>query len=309
MNWKVSSYVIVLFCMLVSCIQNQENKEEKDSQYLIQAEELLDYINSPKVKVIDFRKNEQYTKEHISGAINIWRTDIENLRYPYKGMMANKAKIENVFSTLGINNGDTLVVYDDRGSCDAARLWWVLQNHDYTSLKILDGGLQAWNDAGGTTTNKVEEYPPSEFKLPEQNFRLIAKKEEVLMGVNGNDDVVIIDTRSIDEYTGKRQKKGASKAGRIPNSKLIDWTEAIDYSGSKKLRSIEELKVIYSKLKVPKDHPIIVYCHTGVRSSHTTFVLKEILGYTNVKNYDGSWSEWSYYDRYPTEKDSTTTIP
>ena len=107
---------------------------------------------------------------------------------------------------------------------------------------------------------------------------------------------------------GKQQKTGAAKAGRIPNSVCIDWSLAIHYNDDKKIKSIEELEQVYSVLGISKSDPIIVYCHSGVRSAHTTFILTQLLGYKNVKNYDGSWTEWSHFNDLPTEQDSITTL-
>jgi len=102
--------------------------------------------------------------------------------------------------------------------------------------------------------------------------------------------------------------QGAERSGRIPQSHHIDWMGAIDKTNAHKFKSIDELKYIYAPLIAVKDTPVITYCHTGVRSAHTTFVLTQLLGYTNVKNYDGSWSEWSYYENLPIEKDSISTV-
>jgi len=121
-------------------------------------------------------------------------------------------------------------------------------------------------------------------------------------------NTLIVDTRSANEFSGKRQKLGANKGGRIKNSKMFDWSDAIQFSGNKKLKSVDELKVIYGPLNATVDDAIIVYCHSGVRSAHTTFVLTQLLGYKNVKNYDGSWTEWSHFDDLPFEQDSITSI-
>jgi thiosulfate/3-mercaptopyruvate sulfurtransferase len=119
---------------------------------------------------------------------------------------------------------------------------------------------------------------------------------------------LIVDSRSDDEFTGKRQKEGATKGGRIPNSKSIDWAKAVNYNGDKKLKSEVDLEKIYAELGASKNDTIIAYCHSGVRSAHTTFVLTQLLGYKNVKNYDGSWTEWSQFDDLPSVQDSITTI-
>ena len=107
----------------------------------------------------------------------------------------------------------------------------------------------------------------------------------------------LIDTRSASEYNGEFQKKGAFMAGMIPNSIQIDWAEAIDYNGDKRFKSLNELESVFTRNGIQKEDQIIVYCHSGVRSAHTTFVLTQLLNYTNVKNYDGSWIEWSYLNK------------
>ncbi len=318
MNWRIS-HILFLLLLIGSCRNRQEKNvpkttiEVKEAYYkhthLIEAETLLPITESTGLKLIDFRKREDYLENHIPNAINIWRKDIEDASFPYKGMMATKEEIEQLFSRLGIQNADTLVVYDDRGSCDATRLWWVLSNYNFESVKILNGGLDAWIAAGGMVTDSIDTIEPSNFTLPaESSMRFLIEREELQNALASEETLLILDTRTNEEYTGKRQKSGAIRAGRIPNSKLIDWSEAVDYHGTKKFRSYEELEALYGQLGASKEVPIITYCHTGVRSAHTTFVLSQLLGYKVVKNYDGSWTEWSYYKELPFEKDSITVI-
>ena len=126
--------------------------------------------------------------------------------------------------------------------------------------------------------------------------------------LSGDTPPLLIDTRSPDEYSGKRQKSGAATAGRIPNSHAINWTNCVNYNSDKKFKSVNQLRTIYQEIIPNKDTQIIAYCHTGVRSAHTIFVLKELLGYSHVKNYDGSWTEWSYFNDTPKAQDSITTI-
>lgn len=133
-------------------------------------------------------------------------------------------------------------------------------------------------------------------------------KEQMLSVIDNPDSTVILDTRSVNEYTGLRQKKGANSSGRIFGSKLIDWTGCVNYNGDKKFKGYEELKEIYTAVIPDIERPVITYCHSSVRSTHTTFVLTELLGYKNVKNYDGSWTKWSQFEKHPKEKDSITTI-
>lgn len=252
----------------------------------------------PTFKIVDFRKNEEYMKGHIAGALNIWRTDIEDTSYAYNGVMASPTQLEMLFTNLGISANDTLIIYDDNGLCDASRLWWILQNYGFTNVRMLQGGFSAWKTGGGEISIDTTIVSKAAFKFKnDPKMHLYASKEDVQAAINTK--AVILDTRSKDEFIGKTQKDGAYKAGRIPNSVLIDWAEAIDYNGDRKFKSIEELEAIYAKLNASKDDPIIVYCHSGVRSAHTSFVLTQLLGYKNVKNYDGSWTEWSYHKDLP----------
>jgi len=306
MNYRISVLLFMLFSL--SC-QKEKRKAVTtiENNYLIEATDLKAIINQKNIKVIDFRKKEFYAKEHIVGALNIWRTDIEDDSYPYKGIMAGTTQIETLFGALGINANDTIIVYDDNGLCEASRFWWILQNYNFKNIKLLHGGISDWKLINGQVNSEVPEFNASVFRLPENpKMQYYVSKEDVNAALNSN--VIVLDTRTIDEFSGKTQKKGASKAGRIPNSIHIDWSKAINHSGDKRMKMLEDLEIIYGKLNIEKNDPIILYCHSGVRSAHTTFVLTQLLGYKNVKNYDGSWAEWSYFNDLPFESDSITLI-
>lgn len=300
---------LVLLIGLISCQEEKmaKNKEvEWSSDYLIEVDELLVIAEKPNVKILDFRKAKFYLEEHITGALNVWRTDIEDTSYAYGGMMASKYQIEELFSELGIESNDTIVIYDDNGLCDSARLWWLLQNYSFTNVKLFHGGIRDWKLKNGSVSKAIPIVEETGFKLPKNSaMKYLVSKDEVLKYLTSN--TIILDTRTTDEYSGKQQKKGAFKGGRIPNSKLIDWSTSVDYNGNKKFKSLDELNAIYAQFG-SKEDTIIVYCHSGVRSAHTTFVLTQLLGYENVKNYDGSWIEWSYFDELPFEKDSLVTL-
>ncbi|MBL4905716.1 MAG: sulfurtransferase [Flavobacteriaceae bacterium] len=278
MNWRISLLLILI--VFTACEQEKKTPEptasiesdEPKSHYLIEANSLKKIAENPDIKIIDFRKFAIYKKEHIKNSLHIWRTDIESASYPYKGMMASKKQLESLFSRLGIKTSDTLVIYDNNGLVDAARLWWVLQNYNFTNVKLLHGGFSAWKSDNGDVTNARTVIKKSMFKLTKNpSLKYNITKEEVLLAIKNK--VVLLDTRTTDEFTGKRHKKGAAKGGRIPTSTLIDWAEAIDYSGSKKIKKISNLNRIYGGLTTSKKDQIIVYCHSGVRSAHTTLYL------------------------------------
>ena len=306
MSWKIS---IILYLLIISaCKHEKANDFEKvEATYLIEANELKGIAQQPNIKIIDFRKKEIYENEHIVGALNLWRTDIEDTSYPYSGIMASKTQIESLFGQLGITTDDTIIVYDDNGLCEASRLWWILQNYDFKNIKLLHGGISEWKSNNGQVTTQIPKVNTAVFKLTKHpKMQYYVSKEQVSDALNSN--VVILNTRTSEEFSGKRQKKGATKAGRIPNSIHIDWAETINYNGNKHLKSLKELEIIYSELNIKKNDSIIVYCHSGVRSAHTTFVLTQLLGYKHVKNYDGSWTEWSYFNDLPINGNNITLI-
>jgi thiosulfate/3-mercaptopyruvate sulfurtransferase len=306
MSWRINFLILVVFswaCQKETQVVIPNHNEGN----LIEAAELKAIINQPNIKLLDFRKKDEYDKGHINRALNIWRTDIEDSSYPYRGMMPSKSQIEDVFGHLGINSNDTIIVYDDNGMCEAARLWWVLQNYDFKNVRILNGGISAWTLNNGSLTTQKVKFKPSAFELSDNpSMAYHISKEELEQALKS--EVTIIDTRTLDEYTGKHRKNGAAKSGRIPESLHMDWAESINYNGDQRFKTIEEIKKKYRKLNIKKTDLIVLYCHTGVRSAHSTFVLTQLLGHQNVKNYDGSWVEWSYFNNLPFENDQVSLI-
>lgn len=273
---------------------------------LVEINELKDRRGETDVMIIDMRKPEYYVEGHIEGAVNIWRDQLEDATFPYGGMMASKDSIESLLGRLGISNGHRLVIYDDRGCPDAARLWWLLKFYNYEQVSLLNGGLEAWQAEGMKLSKEDVSYEPAEFKFPvTSNTDILIDKEGIMASLsNKNSKIILVDTRTTDEYKGSAKKKGANKAGRISGSVHVDWAEAINFKDHKKIKSADELRQIYYKYGITEKDTVVVYCHSGSRSALTTFVLTELLGYPNVMNYDGSWTEWSHFDHLPYEQDS-----
>ncbi len=272
---------------------------------LIEAEELLAGADRPYLRLVDFRRPQDFEKGHIPGAVPVWRTDIEDPDHPVPGMIAPRERLEALFSGLGLRSLDTLVVYDDHAACESARLWWVLQAYGFDRVRILNGGLKAWKQAGGELNTEHLPGPPTVFRLPENgSLKHWIGLDSVWAGL-GRSDRTLIDARTAAEYSGAKMTEGAARAGRIPGSIHTDWAAATYYNGDGKFRSIEELRKIYGYLPAEGDHLIIAYCHSGVRSAHTCFVLNELMGYPRVANFDGSWLEWSRRADLPAEMDSS----
>lgn len=312
MHWKTKRILpVLLFLLGCNHVPTQQPPEEilstHTSPYLIEADLLQKNLTSSHYKLLDFRKPSAYQQGHLPGALQIWRADLENPDYPYGGMMPAAAQVNELFRSMGIQNSDTLIIYDDNGLCDAARLWWILQYYDFTQVKLLNGGLTAWQQAGGVLTQDIPPPSVSSFTLtanPSKNYWV--SREAVQAANLAN--ITLLDTRSTEEHTGQQHKSGAMRAGRIPGSINIDWAHAINYHSDKKFKPLHELQTVYAALNSTAKDTIYVYCHSGVRSAHTTFVLTQLLGYQHVMNYDGSWTEWSYFDKLTDKGDSLTTL-
>lgn len=281
---------VLLLCL--SC--GGSTKLESAEVPLVEVEQLFD-SSSDKYVIIDFRKAEAYAKGHIPGAVNLWRNNIEDTNSRFKGMLAEKRDMEALLSQLGISNEDVLVVYDEDGLPEAARLWWALKHYGFPDVRLLNGGLTAWKAAGRSLDTESPKRKATAYSFPEtgEKSRIISKEDLEALIASQDEAYILVDARTKEEYMGSKVKPGAGKGGHIPTAIQIDWAEAIHYEGNKKFKSPAELERIYAKLDAAKADKIIVYCHSGVRSSHTYFVLTELLGYENVWNYDGSWTEWS----------------
>lgn len=294
MNWIK---IIVLFAgisLAFSCKQPTRPVAAKvESKPLIEASQLAAIANHDSIVIIDMRKPEDYAQQHIPGAVNIWRSHIQLDTLPYSGIVASKMQIEALLGDLGITNNHFLVLYDDNASCDAARLWWALDHYGFDRMALLNGGLSAWKQVGkltNATTTRAKEI----FTFPENHFpaRIVTVSE--MSKAYNDSSLVIIDSRTLEEYSGYYKKSGAYDSGRIPNSIHIDWAENVDFE-TQRFKSIDVIKANYKSRKIDSTSNIVVYCHSGVRSAHTTYVLTQLLGFKNVRNYDGSWTEWSYY--------------
>lgn len=298
MNWRISLLILSIGLSLFSCdrTSSPEATPEKEEYYsvdcLIEAEDLM--LHSGSYKLIDLRKPDEFKTGHIPKALNVWRNQITDTSFSYGGMMPSKTHLETLLGSLGISPQDTIVIYDDKAECDAARLWWLLKFYGHKHPKLLNGGLTAWKSAGGKLSLSEPKSSKSNYAFKNSNDSSIYASISEVEKLQFDSLSILLDTRSEQEFSGTVQKNGAAAAGHIEQAMNIDWAAAVDFNGDKKFRSTDELLKIYSKAGINGDSPVIIYCHTGVRSAHTLFVLTELLGYRNIKNYDGSWTEWSH---------------
>jgi thiosulfate/3-mercaptopyruvate sulfurtransferase len=294
MNWKISILLFFIGLAFGCGTSNQSEYHVANYASLESLAEVEDVINAGAGwKLIDLRKPEEFKQGHIPEAQNVWRTDIADTSYAYGGMMPTQLHMELLLGKLGINAADTIVVYDEKAECDAARLWWVLKFYGHPHIKLLNGGLKAWVAAKGQLSNSETNPAPTNYQFIAQPDSTIHASVNHVYSILGSAEIILLDTRGDEEFNGKL-KDGAAKGGHIENAVNLDWAVAVDFNGTQKFLDSNQLIANFEAVGLNGEKPVITYCHSGVRSAHTLFVLTELLGYRNIKNYDGSWVEWSH---------------
>lgn len=298
-----SALLIVTAFLSCDSVADKENTKTQQasiveqSAYLIDYKQLLEWQgdSTKHVLLLDIRKKQSFSRGHLAGAVQLWRPDFSTKAPPYSGMRLSKDSLELLLQRLGHKQKHPIVLYDAKGNPDAAKLWWMLRLYGYEKAFILNKGLKAVDSSAWTTDSMAP--IPSSFAFNNQlNKQYLASKNDVIRALNDS-NTVLLDCRSEAEFSGKTLKKGAFRAGHIPGAINIDYSEAIAYECQNSFRSLEQLQKRFASL--PKNRQIIVYCQSGVRSALLTFVLRELLDYPFVSNYDGSWIEWSYHIDLP----------
>lgn len=259
---------------------------------LVTADWVEEHLNDPKVVLVDLDEDaESYDKGHIPGAVKInWRKDLQDgVRHDF----VSKEKLEALLSAKGIANDDTIVFYGGNNNWFAAYGYWYLAYYGHENIRLLDGGRKKWELDSRELTTDVVDRPATSYTAKEPDEALRAYRDEVISAIGVQN---LIDVRSPDEFAGRLlapahlPQEAAQIGGHIPTAGNVPWSKAANDDGT--FRSDDELKALYADAGLDDSRDTIAYCRIGERSSHTWFVLKEILGYKNVKNYDGSWSEY-----------------
>lgn len=264
-------------------------------EVLVSTDWVAQHLGDPNVRIVESNEDPLlYTSGHIPGAVEVdWTRDLnDQVVRDYVGREA----FEELASRIGITPETTVVFYGDKNNWWATYAFWVFQLFGHSNARVMDGGRQKWTDEKRETTREVPRYPATTYHAPERNDAAIrAFRDEVLNHVRSAGQLV--DVRSPAEYTGEKlhmegyPQEGALRGGHIPGARNVPWARAANPDGS--FKSAEELRAIYEQEQGLKpDQPTIAYCRIGERSSHTWFVLTYLLGFPNVRNYDGSWTEW-----------------
>jgi thiosulfate/3-mercaptopyruvate sulfurtransferase len=281
-----------------------ENKGYVHPEALVDTDWVASHLNDPKVRLIEVDVDTSaYNQGHIPGAIGFnWQKELQDqvVRAPL-----SKEHLEDLLSRAGASNDTTIVLYGDNNNWFAAWAFWILKYYGHQDVRLLDGGRVKWLAENRETTTDVPEYSRTSYSAQSPNADIRAFRDQILAEL-GRSGVALVDVRSPGEYSGELlapanlPQEGAQRGGHIPGAANIPWSQAVQTDGT--FKPADELRSLYEGKGITPDKEVVAYCRIGERSSHTWFVLNYLLGYPNVRNYDGSWTEWGSLIGAPIEK-------
>jgi thiosulfate/3-mercaptopyruvate sulfurtransferase len=271
---------------------------------LVDTRWVADRLKDPNVRIIEVSVDAgAFDQGHIPGAVAWnWFRDLEE--HPIRDI-AGKEKIERLLGQAGVNNGTTVIFYGDNNNWFATYAYWLLKYYGHRDARVMNGGRTKWIDEGRPLTKEATRVSPASYKAEPPQRHLRALREDILTGTR-NGKRALVDVRSPKEFSGELlapenlPQEGAQRGGHIPGAVNIPWAEAVAPDGT--FKSADELRALYERKGITADKEVIAYCRIGERSSHTWFVLNELLGYPRVRNYDGSWTEYGSLIGAPIEK-------
>ena len=273
---------------------------------LVSTEWVASKLNDPSIRIVESNEDQLlYPSGHIPGAVQVdWAADLND---PLRRDYLQREGFEKLMSRIGATKDTTIVFYGDKNNWWATYAFWVFQLFGHSKAKVMDGGRLKWEKEGRELTREVPTYPATSYSAPERDDNKIRIfRDEVLKKLGGG--TKLVDVRSPQEFSGERThmpeypQEGVLRGGHIPGAKSVPWARAANPEDGT-FKTAEELKAIYEQEQgLSKGDDVIAYCRIGERSSHTWFVLTHLLGYPNVRNYDGSWTEWGNSVNVPVER-------
>jgi thiosulfate/3-mercaptopyruvate sulfurtransferase len=272
-------------------------------EVLVSTEWLAEHLTDPKVRVVESDEDILlYDIGHIPGAVKLdWHTQMQD---QVKRDFVDKAGFEKLASERGIANDTIVIFYGDKNNWYATYGFWLFKYYGHEDVRVLDGGRIKWEAEGREYTRDVPSYPETNYKAKEPNNAIRAFRDQVLQVVQSS-GADLVDVRSTPEYTGELlhavgyPQEGAQRAGHVAGARNIPWGMAARPDGT--FKPADELRELYAAEGITGDRDVVAYCRIGERSSHTWFALSYLLGYNNVRNYDGSWTEWGSLVGVPIE--------
>ena len=270
-------------------------------EVLVDTQWVEEHLDDKHVRIVevDYDPKSNYNLGHIPTSILIdWRKDVNDA---ITRDILNIHDFQTLLQINGINNNTTVILYGDFNNWFAAFAFWVFKYYRYNDVRLLDGGRKKWLEEDRPISKEVVNYPKGDYQLdeniePNDDIRAFLGQVKNALVSRRNFQLSLVDVRSEAEYRGEitappeYPTEGAQRGGHIPGAKNVPWAQVIKDDGT--FKTVEEISKLYEEQEITKDKDIITYCRIGERSSHTWFVLKYLLGYPNVKNYDGSWTEW-----------------
>src|SRR3954464_9019104 len=274
---------------------------EKD--VLVETDWVAEHLNDDDIRIVEVDENPAlYAEAHIPGAVGFdWKQDLQD---QVKRDFLSAVDFGKLMGSRGISNDHTILLYGDRNNWFAAYTYWYFLYYGHDKVRLVKGPREKWISGGRETTTEVPDYPETTFDASAPDESIRARREEVLGALGGGKQLV--DVRSPQEYSGELiamagyEQEGAQRSGHIPGAASVPWAQAVQEDGT--FKSADELRELYKGKGVANGNPVIAYCRIGERSAHTWFVLHELLGQDDVKNYDGSWTEWGNLVDVPIEK-------
>jgi thiosulfate/3-mercaptopyruvate sulfurtransferase len=271
---------------------------------LVDTDWVAEHLNDDDIRIVEVDENPAlYAEAHIPGAIGFdWKVDLQD---QVKRDFLGPKEFGELMASRGISNDHTIVLYGDRNNWFAAYTYWYFLYYGHDQVKLMNGPREKWISEGHETTTEVPQHEPAEFEAKGPDDDIRAKRNEVLDALDS--DTKLVDVRSPQEYSGELiamagyEQEGAQRSGHIPGAASVPWAQAVNEDGT--FKSADELRELYESKGVLNGDDIIAYCRIGERSAHTWFVLHELLGKDDVKNYDGSWTEWGNLVNVPIDKD------
>ncbi|WUH98150.1 sulfurtransferase [Spirillospora sp. NBC_00431] len=271
------------------------------SDVLVDTDWVESHLDDPGLVLVEVDEDvSAYDKGHIRGAVKIdWKTELQD---PVRRDFVDKTGFEQLLSAKGIANDDLVILYGGNNNWFAAYAYWYFKLYGHDKVKLLDGGRKKWELDSRELVTDVPSRPETSYTAKEQDLTIRAFRDEVVDAIGTKN---LIDVRSPDEFSGKLlapahlPQEQSQRAGHVPTARSIPWSKAANDDGT--FRSDDELRELYSEAGVDLNKATIAYCRIGERSSHTWFALRELLGLQDVKNYDGSWTEYGSLVGVPIE--------
>ena len=271
---------------------------------LVSTEWVAEHGGDPNVRLVEVDVDTSaYEQGHIAGAVG-WNWQSQ-LQQPVQRDLAAKEEIEQLLGSSGIGNDTTVILYGDNNNWFAAWAFWQLKYYGHRDVRLMNGGRVKWEAEGRPMTTEPPSVSPGPYTASEGDQSIRAYRDQVLTLVNAG-SISLVDVRSPAEFSGELlapanlPQEGSQRGGHIPGASNIPWGQAVAEDGS--FKSADDLLALYGGQGVDGSRETIAYCRIGERSSHTWFVLTQLLGFENVRNYDGSWTEWGSIVGAPIEK-------